>query len=54
MFSTPLIDSSNDGATDLRTVSALAPGYTAVTRTDGGRYPGTVVKVISRAQEYLV
>jgi hypothetical protein len=36
MFSTPLIDSSNDGVTERRIVSALAPGYTADTNTAGG------------------
>jgi len=40
MFSTPLIDSSIDGATDRKTVSAFAPGYTAVTKTDGGAISG--------------
>ncbi|MNY48410.1 hypothetical protein D3C86_1837430 [compost metagenome] len=36
MFSTPLIASSSDGVTERKIVSALAPGYTAVTNTDGG------------------
>src|SRR6202012_4208813 len=36
MSSTPLIASSNDGVTERKIVSALAPGYTAETNTDGG------------------
>src|ERR1700744_3964546 len=36
MPSTPLIASSNDGVTERKIVSALAPGYTADTNTDGG------------------
>jgi hypothetical protein len=44
MFSTPFIDSSREGATERKTVSALAPGYTAVTKTDGGAISGNCCK----------
>src|ERR1700760_2859391 len=36
MSSTPLIASSREGVTERKIVSALAPGYTADTNTDGG------------------
>jgi hypothetical protein len=50
MFSTPLIASSKDGVTERNMVSAFAPGYTAVTNTEGGaifgnRSSGSFVKL---------